>query len=120
MSCQEVITAVEWGVPVVWIVFNNKSLGAIRDGQMYDFKERIIGTEFTEQADFAQLARAFKAEGITVREYSELAPALAHALNCGKPCVIDLILERDAVPPPVAGSWYEPERGIPCPKPRSV
>jgi len=120
MSCQEVITAVEWGVPVVWIVFNNKSLGAIRDGQIYDFKERIIGTEFTEQADFAQLARAFKAEGITVREYSELAPALAHALNCGKPCVIDLILERDAVPPPVAGSWYEPERGIPCPKPRSV
>jgi acetolactate synthase-1/2/3 large subunit len=120
MMCQEVITAVEWDLPVVWIVFNNQALGAIRDGQVYDFGERIIGTEFRERADFAQLARAFKAEGISVNEYSELTPAVEHALNCGKPCVIDLILERDAIPPPVAGSWYEPERGVLRPKPRAV
>jgi acetolactate synthase-1/2/3 large subunit len=120
MTCQEVITAVEWNLPVVWIVFNNKALGAIRDGQICDFGERIIGTEFSQQADFAQMARAFRAEGVTVSEYAELKPAIEHALQCGKPCVVDLILEPDAVPPPVAGAWLEPERGGPRPRPRSA
>ena len=118
MVCQEVLTAVEWDLPVIWIVFNNIALAAIREGQKGAYDRRIIGTEFTQRADFAAMARAFGAEGITVDSYSGLRDAVNHGLSCGKPCVIDVMIERDAIPPPVAGNWYEPERDQPEPMPR--
>ncbi len=119
MVCQEVLTAVEWDLPVLWIVFNNLALAAIREGQKAAYGRRIIGTEFTQRADFAAMARAFGAEGIRVSEsYNDLRSAVYHGLNCGKPCVVDVIIEQDAVPPPVAGNWCEPERDWPEPMPR--
>jgi acetolactate synthase-1/2/3 large subunit len=95
-------------------------LAAIREGQKAAYDRRIIGTEFTQRADFATMARAFGAEGIRASEsYSDLRDAVQHGLNCGKPCVIDVIIEQDAVPPPVAGNWCEPERDWPEPIPRA-
>lgn len=118
MVCQEVITAVEWNTPVVWIVFNNAALAAIRDGQKAAYDGRIIGTEFTKRADFAAVAKAFGAEGIKVEKYSEIKDAVDYALNCGKPCLIDMIIATDPIPPPVAGAWCEPVRGWISQRPR--
>ena len=33
MVIQEVATAVEWGTPVIWVVFDDQTLSAIRAGQ---------------------------------------------------------------------------------------
>ena len=118
MVCQEVMTAVEWNAPVVWVVFNNQALAAIREGQKAAYDRRIIGTEFTQRADFVALAKAFRAEGIRVDDYGEIGDAVDYALGCGKPCVIDMQIETDAVPPPVAGAWCEPVRGWLDPMPR--
>ncbi len=118
MVCQEVITAVEWNTAVVWVVFNNQTLGAIRGGQQASYGGRIIGTEFAENTDFAALAKALKAEGVTVRHYHEIDDAIRHALDCGRPCVVDMRIARDPIPPPVAGLWFEPERDEIPPKPR--
>ncbi|MCY3993715.1 MAG: thiamine pyrophosphate-binding protein [Caldilineaceae bacterium] len=118
MVCQEVITAVEWGLPVVWVVFNNQTLGAIRGGQQGSYGGRVIGTEFCENADYAALAKSLKAEGLTVNRYSEIEDAMSHALACGKPCVVDMQIARDPVPPPIAGMWFEPERDEIPPRPR--
>lgn len=118
MVCQEVITAVEWDTPVVWVVFNNQTLGAIRGGQKASYGGRVIGTEFAEGADYATLARALKAEGLTVNRYCEIEDAMRYALGCGRPCVVDMRIVRDPVPPPVAGRWYEPERDEILPMPR--
>ena len=119
MVCQEVITAVEWDAPVVWVVFNNMALSAIREGQKAAYDGRIIGTEFTERADFVALGKALGAEGVRVETYGEIKEAMEFALGCGKPCVVELIIERDAVPPPVAGAWCEPVRGWLEPMPRA-
>ena len=110
MVCQEVITAVEWDTPVVWVVFNNQTLGAIRGGQQASYGGRVIGTEFAEHTDYAALGRALNAEGMTVRRYHEIEDAIGSALECGRPCVVDMRITRDPIPPPVAGLWYEPER----------
>lgn len=110
MVCQEVLTAVEWNTPVVWIIFNDKALNAIRHGQRGAYDGRIIGTEFKNRADFAAMARAFSAEGITVTRHDEIRDAVQHALNCGKPCVIDMIIASDPIPPPTAGDWCESVR----------
>ncbi|MBI2939432.1 MAG: thiamine pyrophosphate-binding protein [Chloroflexi bacterium] len=120
MVCQEVLTAVEWELPVVWIVFNNVSLQAIREGQKGSYGGRIIGTDFHQRADHAKMAEAFGAVGLRVETYRELGPAVGQALRCGRPCVVDLILERDAAPPPVAGRWCEPARDWAPPLPRGA
>ncbi|MCZ0938125.1 MAG: thiamine pyrophosphate-binding protein [Caldilineaceae bacterium] len=118
MVCQEVITAVEWGLPVVWVVFNNQTLGAIRGGQQGSYGGRVIGTEFCENADYAALAKSLKAEGLTVNRYCEIEEAVSYALACGRPCVIDMRIARDPAPPPIAGMWFEPERDEIPPRPR--
>ena len=118
MVCQEVITAVEWGLPVVWVVFNNQTLGAIRGGQQASYGGRVIGTEFSENTDYAALAKSLKAEGVTVNRYAEIADTMRFALECGRPCVVDMRIARDPVPPPVAGMWHEPERDEIPPLPR--
>ena len=119
MVCQEVITAVEWDAPVVWAVFNNGTLGAIRGGQQASYGGRVIGTEFSQETDYAALGKALSAEGLTVTRHCEIGDAMEHALGCGRPCVIDMRIARDPVPPPVAGLWYEPERDEIPPRPRS-
>lgn len=118
MVCQEIVTAVEWKTPVVWFVFNDMALRAIRDGQHEAYEGRIIGTEFTQRTDFAALARSMGAEGLTVTRCDQLAGTVDRALSCGRPCVVDLIVDRDAVYPPVAGVWYEPARSPDARMPR--
>ncbi|MCK5155430.1 MAG: thiamine pyrophosphate-binding protein [Spirochaetales bacterium] len=120
MMCQEVITAVEWNVPVVWIVFNNQTLNAIRLGQKADYDGHIIGTEFKTRANFAALAKSLNAEGIRVEKASQVAGALDFALKCGKPCVLDLVVETDPITLPFAGDFYTPGRHPIIPKPRGV
>ena len=118
MVCQEVITAVEWEAPVVWAVFNNGTLGAIRGGQQASYGGRVIGTEFSQDTDYAALAKALSAEGLTVTRHCEIGDAMRHALACGRPCVVDMRIARDPVPPPVAGLWFEPGRDEIPPRPR--
>jgi len=115
MTIQEIITAAEWKVPVVWMVFNNSSLAAIREGQIADYGGHVIGTEFGLQPDFSKIARAFLAEGVRVSKVSEIAEAMEFALNCGKPCVIDMLVELDPMPVPCAGDFLTPGRHIPRP-----
>jgi acetolactate synthase-1/2/3 large subunit len=118
MVCQEVSTAVEWGTPVVWVVFNNRVLGAIREGQKASYQGRIIGTEFSQRTDFAALAKALGAEGLSVCHYDAIGDAVQDALKCGRPCVVDVQITRNPIPPPVAGRWFEPNRDEVPPYPR--
>lgn len=118
MVCQEIVTAVEWNVPVIWLVFNDQALRAIRDGQKEAYEGRIIGTEFTQPTDFAAMARSMGAIGIRVTHVDELSGAIDQAISYNRPCVIDLQVDQEAIYPPVAGIWYEPARSPDARMPR--
>lgn len=118
MMCQEVITAVDFGTPVVWVVFNNKTLNAIRLGQIDDYNNHIIGTEFKSAANFAEMAKSFGAEGVRVKSSDQLEDALTFALHCGKPCVVDVVTQTDPIPPQGAGDFLTPGQHTPVPMPR--
>ena len=77
-------TAIQYQLPVVFLVMNNSVLGMVRDGQ----RGRIISSEFV-QTDFAQIARGFGCNGVNVSEPGELTPAIKKALKATKPTVID-------------------------------
>jgi len=107
-------TAVEYELPVVWIVWNNFAWGAIRDLQVGLFDGREIGTAFYKgqtgeryNPDFAAWARACGAEGFTVTRPQELGAAVERALQLKRPCVIDVHVDAD-VRPPSTGTWQLP------------
>jgi len=110
MVCQEILTAVEWNLPIIWFVFNDIALRAIRDGQKHSYSNRIIGTEFSQNIDFAALAHSMGAVGFTVKRCEQLKSIVDPALSCNKPCVIDLHIDVNAEYPPITGIWYEPTK----------
>ena len=107
-------TAVEYDIPVVWLVWNNFSWASIRDIQYGMFGGREIGTAFYRGSnntpynpDFAAWARAAGAEGVTVAKSEGLRGALEHAIASNKPFVLDVHVDAN-VHPPATGAWQLP------------
>jgi len=107
-------TAVEYDIPVVWVVWNNFAWAAIRDLQYGYFDGREIGTAFYHgperkpyNPDFAAWARAAGAEGITVTRSQDFKGALEQAVRQNRPCVVDVHVDAD-IRPPSTGAWQLP------------
>ena len=88
-ASSELSTAVQEGVNLVTLVFNNGLLGASRADQMNRYQGRAIGTELLNP-DFAQLAEVYGALGIKLADRRELGPALQDALRANRPAVIEV------------------------------
>jgi acetolactate synthase-1/2/3 large subunit len=121
MNASAVLTAVEYQIPVVWLVWNNFGYCAIRDQQRgYFGKDREIATSFTDvngnlfSADYAMMAQSMGAVGQTVEKPADLAPQLEAAIASGRPTVLDVRIDRE-VRPLATGSWDLPP--IPHPMP---
>jgi acetolactate synthase-1/2/3 large subunit len=105
-------TAAEYGIPAVWVVWNNFGWTSIRDIQTGMFAGREIGTMFYRDGesynpDFAAMARAYGVEGITVSRGGDLRDALAQAVALDKPVVLDVHVNGD-VHLTSTGAWQLP------------
>src|SRR4029079_14256017 len=84
--CGALTTAVELGIPVVWVIFNNFGFSTIRTVGTTYFKN-AYGTEFTTpdgepyNPDFPFLARALGVESARVDAADDLPAALKTALD---------------------------------------
>jgi acetolactate synthase-1/2/3 large subunit len=114
MTAQELATAVQYGIPAVYVVANNVGWIAIRDLQAAVYgEERAVGAEFLKggepgSPDLAALARAFGCHGERISAPDEVRPALARAFAAGRPAVVEVMVERDY---PLSGSpavgWWD-------------
>lgn len=121
MNASAVLTAVEYDIPVVWVVWNNYGYCAIRDQQLgYFGDDRELATSFVDasgtpySADYAMMARSMGALGTTVERPADFAPQLEAAIASGRPAVLDVRIDRD-VRPLATGSWDLPPRPHPLP-----
>jgi acetolactate synthase-1/2/3 large subunit len=89
MTGAELATAVQRGARLVIVVANNGSYGTIRHHQERSFPGRVIATDLANP-DFAALARAYGAMGLSVGDEEGLAPALRAALEHPGPAVVDV------------------------------
>ncbi|MGP4052397.1 thiamine pyrophosphate-binding protein [Streptomyces sp. 2A115] len=100
--------AVEQGLPVIFVVMNNRAHGTIADLQASSFG-RSYGCEFTDaegrpySPDFAALGQSCGADGYTVASPADLSKALADAVARRRPAVIDVPMVNEPVPTP--GHW---------------
>jgi acetolactate synthase-1/2/3 large subunit len=90
----------QYGANVIVIVVNNGMYGTIRMHQEREYPARISGTEL-KNPDFAALARAYGAFGETVETTEAFAPALSRAMGSGKPALIELRLDPEAITPTI-------------------
>jgi acetolactate synthase-1/2/3 large subunit len=98
MTGQELATAAQYGAPVITLVVNNGMYGTIRMHQEREYPGRISGSELTNP-DFAAYARAFGAHGERVETTDQFAPAFERARAAGKPALIELRIDPDAITP---------------------
>lgn len=121
MHSSVVATAVEYDLPVVWIVWNNSGYVSIRDLQAGFFgKEREFSTRFRSVSsgellttDFALLAQSMGAQGVRVERPEDLGAKVRAALASGKPTVLDVRVQAD-VRRRTTGGWNMPPlKGIP-------
>jgi acetolactate synthase-1/2/3 large subunit len=98
MTAQELATAVQYDLAIVVIVADNGMYGTIRMHQEKAYPGRVSGTSLVNP-DFAAFARSFGAFGVTVHQTSEFEAAFDAAVACGRPAVISLALDGDAITP---------------------
>jgi acetolactate synthase I/II/III large subunit len=86
----------QYSAPVIFIVVNNSMYGTIRMHQERDYPARVHGTAL-QNPDFAALARAYGALGETVETTEQFAPAFQRAMTAGKPALIEVKLDPEAI-----------------------
>jgi acetolactate synthase-1/2/3 large subunit len=107
-------TAVEYNIPVVWVIWNNFGWMSIRDIQMGMFGGRELGTAFYQGAnktpynpDFAGWAKAAGVEAMTITRSEDFRGALDHAIKANRPFLLDVHVDAE-VKPPSTGTWQLP------------
>jgi acetolactate synthase-1/2/3 large subunit len=96
MNCTELATAVEYKLPVIIAILNNRVLGMVRQWQKLFYDGRFSATTIDRATDFVALAEAFGAIGIRVTRPEEVDAAFERALaSTDRPVLIDFEIDRD-------------------------
>ncbi|WP_443707923.1 biosynthetic-type acetolactate synthase large subunit [Ruminococcus bicirculans (ex Wegman et al. 2014)] len=95
MNCNELSSLAKHKIPLVELVFENDVLGMVRQWQRLFYGKRFSQTNIERGTDLMRLADAFGVEGIRITKKSEIKPMLEKALKCGKPCLVDVIINKD-------------------------
>ncbi|HYD58594.1 MAG TPA: thiamine pyrophosphate-binding protein [Burkholderiales bacterium] len=98
MNGQELATAVQYGANFVALVVNNGLYGTIRMHQEREYPGRVHGTTL-RNPDFPAYARAFGAHGECVERTQDFPAAFERATQSGKPALIELRIDPDAITP---------------------
>ena len=98
MNGMEIATAVNYDIPVVWIVQNNSKLGLVHDLQRFSLGDKTVSTTFKE-VNFARVAEGLGAKGYRIERPGELSEILPEAIEGAVPTVIDVIIDPNEVPP---------------------
>jgi acetolactate synthase-1/2/3 large subunit len=110
MNIQELMTAVEYKLPVINVILNNNFLGMVRQWQTLFYDKRHSSTDLSgAQPDFVKLVEAFGGVGYKVTTKEEFDAAIKDAVEKNVVALIDVAVERmENVMPmvPAGGSLF--------------
>ena len=96
MNLQELATLAQYNIAAKTVIINNGWQGMVRQWQQTFYGERYSSSNMQPgMPDFELLAKAFGVKGITVREHSQLAGAIAEMLAHDGPVLMDVHVKRD-------------------------
>ena len=103
MNCNELATESYYKLPIINVVFNNGTLGMVRQWQTLIYNKRFASTTLDRAPDFVKLAEAYGLTGKRVTTVEDLEIALHEALSCGHGYVIDCVIDIDEKVRPMVG-----------------
>ena len=103
MNCNELATEEHYNIPVITFVFNNKTLGMVRQWQNLIYDKRFSETTLNHGPDFVKLAEAYGLKGCRVCNVEQLEKAITDAMNSGCGYVIDCAIDTDEMVRPMVG-----------------
>ena len=109
MNIQELMTAVEYKIPVINIILNNQFLGMVRQWQTFFYDKRYSSTDLSVQPDFVKLVESFGGRGFRVTTKEEFDIAIKEAIASNTVCMLDVQIDRfENVLPmvPAGGTLY--------------
>jgi acetolactate synthase-1/2/3 large subunit len=96
MNGQELATAAQYDLAVLFIVVNNAMYGTIRMHQEREYPGRDYATAL-KNPDYAALARAYGLHGEVVVKTAEFEPAFERAMASHKPALLELRIDPEAI-----------------------
>ena len=94
MNIQELMTSVEYDLPVINVILNNNFLGMVRQWQTMFYDKRHSSTDLSIQPDFVKLAESFGGIGYRVSTKEEFDAALKDAVEKNVVAIIDVAVNR--------------------------
>ena len=101
MNLTELSTIAYYGIPVIVVIFNNGTLGMVRQWQTLFFGHRYSQTTLDRGPDFMKLADAYGLAGTRVDNLADFTEAFKKAVEDGKPCIIECLLDIDEMVAPM-------------------
>jgi acetolactate synthase-1/2/3 large subunit len=98
MTGQDFATAVQYKLPVIVLVADNGIYGTIRMHQEREYPGRVVATDL-RNPDFVAYALAFGGYGTVVEKSADFPAAFAAARASGKPSIIHLRIDPEAITP---------------------
>ena len=95
MNMNEMATAAREDLHVIEVVINNHVLGMVRQWQTLFYGKRYSNTILNDKTDFAKVADAMGATGITVKTVEEFDAALKKAIKGKGAFLIDCQIDQD-------------------------
>ncbi|EDP76188.1 biosynthetic-type acetolactate synthase large subunit [Hydrogenivirga sp. 128-5-R1-1] len=96
MTMQEIITAVQYRIPVKVAIINNAYLGMVRQWQELFYDKRYSEVDLSLQPDFVKLAESMGAVGFRAEKPKEVREILEEAMKIDdKPVIMDFVVDRE-------------------------
>lgn len=103
MNGQEMATESHYDIPVITFIFDNRTLGMVRQWQNLIYQKRFSQTDLGFAPDFVKLAEAYGLKGKRVTNVQELEEAIHEALEWGHGYVVDCMIDTDEMVRPMVG-----------------
>ncbi len=103
MNCNELATEEHYNLPIITFVFNNSTLGMVRQWQTLIYDKHYSQTTLDRGPDFVKLAEAYGLNGRRASNVEELEAAIKDAVASNKGTVIDCIIDTDEMVRPMVG-----------------
>ena len=101
MNLTELSTIGYYNIPVIVVIFNNGTLGMVRQWQTLFFGHRYSQTTLDRGPDFMKLAAAYGLSGARVDTVEAFAAAFKAAIEKREPCIIECMLDIDEMVAPM-------------------
>ena len=95
MNLTELSTIGYYNIPVIVVIFNNGTLGMVRQWQTLFYEHRYSNTTIDRATDYVKLAEAFGGKGLRIKTRYDIEPVMKEAMHSDTVCVVDCWIDKD-------------------------